>query len=170
MGSVLSFCRSRYGRRVFSIKGVSGFARRPLEASKSKLKGGGRLWIVGSDSIKARIYDQLSRGKMIRFSNSLSETFYEQLCSERIIIRQVGGKPTKRFERIKGMDAEALDSLVYAIAAKSSLQLTDASFTQRWHDLKSAPIVQQKSEEKEKPRFAADNWFGAERGNLRGDW
>ena len=84
-----------------ATKGISGFSRRPLEASKSKLKGGGQLWIVGSDSIKTRIYDQLARGKMIRFSDTLSETFYEQLCSERVIVRQAGGKPTKRFERIR---------------------------------------------------------------------
>jgi phage terminase large subunit GpA-like protein len=136
MNSVLSFCRARSGRRVMATKGVAGFSRRPLEASKSKIKGG-RLWLVGSDSIKSRIYNQLTRGRMIRFSNTLSPTFYEQLCSERVIIRMVGGKPTKRFERIKGMDAEALDATVYAIAAKSSLQLTAAAFDQRVHDLKT---------------------------------
>ena len=99
---------------------------------------------------------------------ALSETFYEQLCSERVIIRQVGGKPTKRFERIKGMDAEALDSLTYAIAAKSALTLTGAAFDQRLDELKNTPVG--KELVKEPVRYAVDNWLGAERGNLRGDW
>ena len=92
MQTVMNFCRARAGRRVMATKGLSGFSRPPLAASQNKTKHG-RLWLVGSDSIKSRIYDQLSKGKMFRFSNTLTEIFYEQLCSENVVIRMVGGKP-----------------------------------------------------------------------------
>ena len=67
------------------------------------------------------------------------------------------------------MDAEALDGLTYAIAAKSALQLTGASFNQRLDELKNAPAPGQEPV-KAPLKFAADNWLGRERGNLRGDW
>jgi phage terminase large subunit GpA-like protein len=140
--TVVAFCRSRAARRVMAIKGASGLSRLPLVASKSKMKGGGRLWIVGSDSVKSRIFDQLQRGTAIRFSDTLTPVFYEQLASERVVVRQVGGKPVRRFERIRGMRAEALDALTYAHAARSALTLHASNFDRREDDLRmiaSAP-------------------------------
>ena len=139
LSHVLDFARPRSARRVMAIKAVSGFARRPIEASKSKMKGGGRLWIVGSDSIKSRIFDQLARGTTIKFSDTLSPVFYEQLASERVVVRQVGGKPVRRFERIKGMAAECLDALVYAWAARARLGLNTAALDQLEEELRSPP-------------------------------
>ena len=131
LDSVLAFCRSRAAARVMCIKGAPGFGRPSIQASKSKMKGGGRLWIVGSDSLKARLFDQLRRGTTIRFSATLEPVFYEQLASERRVVHVVRGRPVARFERIKGMRAEALDAMVYALAAKSALLLTSAAFSQR---------------------------------------
>ena len=76
LAHVLDFCRSRASRRVLAIKGAPGFSRPPLLTSRSKMKGGGRLWIVGSDGIKSRIFDHLHRGTGIRFSDTLSGVFY----------------------------------------------------------------------------------------------
>ena len=118
---------------------LSPVLRRPIEASKSKMKGGGRLWIVGSNSIKSRIFDQLARGTTIKFSDTLSPVFYEQLASERVVVRQVGGKPVRRFERIKGMAAECLDALVYAWAARARLGLNTAALDQLEEELRSPP-------------------------------
>lgn len=138
---VLSFCRPRSARRCLAIKGAYGFTRPPLVASKSKMRGGGRLWICGVDGIKGRVFEQLRRGTAIRFSDTLSETFYEQLASERVIVRTIAGKPVKRFERLKGRAAEALDGLTYAVAAKRAITLDQAALAQREEQLRKPEPV-----------------------------
>ncbi len=139
MEHVMAFCRPRTARRVLCVKGVAGFSRLPLIASKSKMRGGGRLWLAGVDSIKAQLFSRLQRGSSMRFSDTLAPEFYEQLGSERRVIRTVGGKPVVRFERIKGMRAEALDGLTYPVAARAALMLNEAVFNRREDELRSPP-------------------------------
>jgi phage terminase large subunit GpA-like protein len=115
---VYSFCFPRAGRRVMAIKGASG-TRPSIQVSKGKVKGG-RLWIVGTDTIKTTIFNRLARGRSIRFSDSLEPVFYEQLASERRVVRYKRGQPTRRFERIVGKRAEGLDCLCYCFAARSA--------------------------------------------------
>ncbi|MCQ4191019.1 phage terminase large subunit family protein [Methylocystis suflitae] len=133
---ILTFCAARSGRRVMAGKGVPGFARPAIQASKSKIRGGGRLWLVGVDVLKSTIFDRLQRGRLIRFSNELEPTYYEQLSSERRVVRYVRGKPTRRFERIPGARAETLDALVYAHAARSAAPI---QFDQRESELRQQP-------------------------------
>lgn len=111
---VHSFTRSRFNRRVVSGKGVSGFSRQFLQKSS-----GQRLWLVGSDAVKAQIFARLARGNGFRFAEGLEPVFFEQLASERRVVRYVKGVPQPRFERIKGKRAETLDACVYAWAARS---------------------------------------------------
>jgi phage terminase large subunit GpA-like protein len=119
---VYSFCFPRASRRVMAIKGQFG-TRPVIKASATKMKGG-RLWIVGVDVVKASIFTRLQRGSMIRFSDSLEPVYYEQLASERRVVRYSGGQPIRRFERVSGRArAEALDCLVYATAARHALPL-----------------------------------------------
>jgi phage terminase large subunit GpA-like protein len=104
-----------------AIKGMYG-TRPDIQASKSKMKGGGRLWIAGVDGIKTTIFSRLQRGQMIRFSRTLEPVYYEQLSSERRVVRYKRGLPIRRFERISGRArAEALDCLVYAFAARAAV-------------------------------------------------
>jgi phage terminase large subunit GpA-like protein len=120
---VYSFCFPRAARRVMAIKGQCG-TRPVIKASATKMKGCGRLWIVGVDVVKASIFTRLQRGSMIRFSDSLETVFFEQLASERRIVRYSRGQPIRRFERVSGpARAEALDCLVYATAARHALPL-----------------------------------------------
>jgi phage terminase large subunit GpA-like protein len=136
---VLAFARPRAARRVMCVKGVSGFSRPPLLASRSKMKGGGRLWIVGVDAVKNQIFGRVQRGNSVRFSKKLEAVYFEQLASERVVMRTVAGRPVRRFERIKGMKAEALDATCYAWAARSALNLTSAAFEVREGELKNKP-------------------------------
>lgn len=117
---VLAFCHGRAGRRIMAGKGASG-TRPAIQVSQSKLKNGrGRLWIIGVDGIKGLIFSKLQRGASIRFSASLEPVWFEQLASERRVLRYVRGQPVRRFERLPGRRAEALDALVYAFAARSA--------------------------------------------------
>jgi phage terminase large subunit GpA-like protein len=119
---VMNFCVPRLSRRVFPGKGMAG-ARPPFAMSKGK-KVGNRLAIIGVDTIKSTIFDKLHHGRGIRFSDTLEEVYYEQLASERRVVRYSRGQPTRRFERVGRARAEALDALVYAHAARSSFKIT----------------------------------------------
>jgi phage terminase large subunit GpA-like protein len=116
---VSNFTKKRSSRRIMCTKGVGGFARPAIQPSKSKLRNGARLWIVGVDNLKSRIFAQVQRSNSIRFSETLEPVFYEQLASERKVTRSNSGKPVVRFERLPGAKAECLDALVYAHAARA---------------------------------------------------
>lgn len=127
--AVLAFCAARLGRRVLAGKGVAGFARPAI--ARAKLKRGRPLFLVAVDVLKSQLFARLARGGSIRFSNTLEASWFEQLTSERRVVRTVSGKPVARFERKPGMDAEALDCTVYALAAKAALTLSEAALAER---------------------------------------
>jgi phage terminase large subunit GpA-like protein len=113
---VYNFCFPRLGRRIMAGKGVAG-TRPVCEPSRGKVRGG-RLFLVGVDTIKSTIYDRLARGRALRLSDTLQASYFEQLASERKVVRYTRGQPVRRFERKPGAQAEALDCLVYAWAAR----------------------------------------------------
>lgn len=137
MDYVQAFCSPRFNRRVVAIKGAGG-NRQAIEASHSK---GSKLFIVGVDGIKARLLTTLARGRSIRFSNTLSAEWFEQLTSERRVLKYSRGQPVRLFERIMGRRAEALDCVVYALAVRN---LVKVDHERRGNDLRgvaSAPKV-----------------------------
>ena len=112
-------------------KGAAG--NRPwIEASKSKIKGG-RLFIVGVDGLKGYIIARLARGKTIRFADDIPRVWFEQLASERLVVRYSRGQPAHRFERVPGRAAEGLDCLIYAFAAR---QLVTINWRQRADEMR----------------------------------
>ena len=118
--AVMAFCAPRLRRRIMAIKGVSGFSRPIVERAK-RAKGKLPLWLVGVDAAKVRIFSELRR--RWRFSRDLEPVWFEMLCSERMQVRYSRGQPVRRFERIPGRRAEALDAVVYALAARSVLNV-----------------------------------------------
>lgn len=131
---VYKFCGPRFNRKIFAIKGDGG--KRPIiaPAAKQKIDRGLRLFIVGVDEIKAHLMMRMSRGETVRFSKSLEPVWYEQVTSERRVIRYVKGMPVRRFERKTGAKAEALDCLVYAFAIRHVL-------TTHWDQLETASVA-----------------------------
>lgn len=142
---VHSFTRPRFGRRIVSGKGVPGFSRPFIARSGMK---GLPLFLVGVDAIKAQLYNRLSRGSGFRFSADLSADFFEQLTSERRVIRYYKGQPVRRFERIPGRRAECLDSTVYAMAARqivgADLDRREAEVASVTGPRKAATVVRSK--------------------------
>ncbi len=132
---VVAFCHARSARRVLPGKGVAGFARPAI--SMTKTKKARRLFIVGVDALKTQLINRLARGNTIRFSNTLTPTYYEQLASEKRVIRYARGRPVARFERKVGARAESLDCMVYALAAKAALTL---NFDQREADTRMPDV------------------------------
>ena len=120
MSEVVAFCKPRRSRGVWPIKGDGGMKRPHVERSKSK---GSPLIIVGVDVGKTRLFNRLAASKpTIRFSDTLNERFYSELTSERAVVRYMRGQAVRRFERIPGRRAEALDSTVYALAAREMIR------------------------------------------------
>jgi phage terminase large subunit GpA-like protein len=124
---VYRFTKPRAGRRVFSIK---GYAEGPLiERSRKHW-----LYTIGTDGCKSRVYGLLEGGAHIRFSHDLPTRFYVELASERRVTYYKAGQPRKRWERVKGARAEALDSLCYAMAIR---QLVGVDLTHRENELRA---------------------------------
>jgi phage terminase large subunit GpA-like protein len=130
---VMNFCVPKMSRRVFPGKGMAG--TRPGFAMAKGKKVGGKLALIGVDTLKGQIFNRLQQGRDIRFSNTLEPVYFEQLASERLVVRYARGQPTRRFERIGRARAEALDCLVYAHAARQSFRIT---FDHREAELRSA--------------------------------
>ena len=115
MDRVLDFCHARHARRVVAIKGADG-NRPAIRESQTK---GQRLFIVGTDTLKAQLTERLMRGTSIRFSASLEDRFFEELAAERRIVRYRRGAPSALWERIPGRRAESLDCVIYALAVRN---------------------------------------------------
>ena len=131
MEAVYRFAFPRFHRKIVAIKGMAG--NRPwIERSKSRPRGG-QLFIVGVDGLKSHIVARLARGKSIHFSDTLPAVWFDQLASERVVVRYSRGQPQRRFERIPGKQAEALDCVVYGFAAR---QLVNVNWGQRESDLR----------------------------------
>ena len=136
--AVLNFCVPKASRRVFAIKGLFG-ARPGFQMAKGK-RIANKLALVGVDTLKNVIFDRLQRGRGIRFSHSLEPIYYEQLASERRVIRYARGQPVQRFERTGRTRAEALDALTYAFAARQAVNIV---YDRREQELRGTPSPRQ---------------------------
>ncbi|XWN29946.1 MAG: phage terminase large subunit family protein [Devosia sp.] len=153
---VYGFAFPRMRRKVFAHKGADGFKRPPIEFSRTKKGRGGRLVIVGVDTVKDMLMRRLTGRRRLRFSKNLPSSWYEQLTAERAVIRYSRGQPTRRYERVKGRRAEALDCTVYAMAAFSLVRLNP---DQRRADLARSDEVNA-AIHAPKPEAPKSDWLG----------
>jgi phage terminase large subunit GpA-like protein len=133
--AVLGYCQPRMSRRIFAGKGMNG-TRAAFAMAKGKALGD-KFAIVGVDGLKGIIFDRLQRGRGIRFSRSLEPSYFEQLASERRIVRYVRGMPVRRFERTGRVRNEALDCLVYCFSARQAVSI---NLERRAAELRNQPI------------------------------
>jgi len=153
-GMVHKFCRGKTPRRIYSIKGAEG-ARLiwPHRASRTK-HGADKVYIVGVDTAKDQIYGRLRiaprtdparldepQPGRIHFpmpgddgsgTELVTEDYFAQLTAEVCVTKYKLGKPYRVWDNPKKARNEALDTFVYAMAARSSL---------RARQLDKAPIV-----------------------------
>ncbi len=119
---VYEYCKNRRDR--YAIKGMGGYGR-PLIYKYTYPDAGIILTILGVDDGKNEIYNRLSVTEgagRIHFPLTFDETFFKQLTAERRIIRKSGGMLMPSWEPVaKGARNEALDCLIYSLAAAKSL-------------------------------------------------
>jgi phage terminase large subunit GpA-like protein len=119
-----AFCRERYARRVWAIKGVAGPAkliwpRRPSRKNMGKVN----LFLVGVDAAKDLLVGRLKITKHGRASNTSryrDEEYFAQLTSERVVTQHWKGRPRRTWVKSRARN-EALDVRVYAFAAYAGL-------------------------------------------------
>jgi phage terminase large subunit GpA-like protein len=162
--AVYDFCSSRYDRRIYPIIGRAG-TRKVWEPSKRK-KDGIRLIVIGVDQVKTDILTRLAisprdekgqpRPGALRLSSDLTEEWFEQLTGERRVVRYVRNRAVVEFRPLKsGQQVEALDTSVYAFAARHGLHLDFAERRTRTGIENPAPM------QTSRPR----TWLSGERSN-----
>jgi len=127
--SVYKFCEERMGRKILAIAGRSG--PRPIwptKLSTRKFKNGSRLHIVGVDTAKDSLHAALAvkqpdRPKYIAFAAELQDEYFRQLVAERRVTKTTkSGGAVRTWVKKPGARNEALDCLVYALAALKALE------------------------------------------------
>ena len=117
-----AFCKKRWARRIFAIKGRGGHGL-PIIANQSSANSHRvRLYSLGVDTLKAQLYARLNEihspgPGYCHFPIERDEKYFEGLTSEKAVTRYPGGRPTIRFEPKPGTVQEPLDCRVYATGA-----------------------------------------------------
>lgn len=119
---VYAFCKQRYARRVFAIKGVGGQGRPIVSKPTRNNAAGVRLFAIGVDTAKERIYSRLKITEpgagYCHFPADRDDAFFAMLTAEKMVIRYFKGQQIRKWEpKNPHQRNEALDCRVYAIAA-----------------------------------------------------
>lgn len=134
-----SFCRDKFGRRVWPIKGDDG--PRPIWPKKPSkaLKGKDRVFIVGVDSVKDLLYGRfkikIPGPGYFHFQKDFDQEFFGQLTSEIVMTKVSKGFPVREWKLKQNMRNEVLDCVVYAFAALRSMPI-------RWERVKVRTAAQ----------------------------
>ncbi|MFY9810834.1 phage terminase large subunit family protein [Aquabacterium sp.] len=116
--------RGKTGRRIFAIKGASGFDR-PVVSSPNRKQSGKDvrkvdLFIVGTDQAKLTLMRRLQLDKpgpgYMHTPSDRDEEWYLQLCAEKLVTRFIKGFPHREWHKQRDRN-EALDCRAYAYAA-----------------------------------------------------
>jgi phage terminase large subunit GpA-like protein len=124
--AVYDFCRTRYHRRVFAVKGQGGpYPVWPRKPTAKNIRGE-RPWMVGTDSAKATIMGRLRNAQAgtpgySHFPADPQQLYFEQLLGEALVTTYSKGQPIREWRPKKGVRHEALDARVYAYAALRAL-------------------------------------------------
>ncbi len=124
--------RGKTGRRIFGVKGVSGWGR-PIVAAPTRKRSGQSarkvdLFLVGVDEAKLTVMRRLSVQRpgpgFCHVPRDRGADWYSQLTAEKLMTRYVKGFPVREWHQTRPRN-EALDCRVYALAA---LKIANPSF------------------------------------------
>jgi len=127
--AVYHYARARAWKHVTAVKGASEAARPVLGKPRdidvnykgNKIRGGVKLWPVGTDTAKAMIYGRLRLLEpgpgYVHIGQWIPRDVLEQLTAERLVTKYQKGRPRLQWIKPAGRRNEALDCAVYALAA-----------------------------------------------------
>tara|TARA_R100000093_G_C1941679_1_gene72399 strand:- start:14 stop:1789 length:1776 start_codon:yes stop_codon:yes gene_type:complete len=131
---VYQFCKPRYARRVFAIKGIGGEGKaivsRPNKNNIARIT----LFPIGVDTAKELIYSRLRIKKFgagyCHFPKKYSEEYFRQLTAEKIVTKYRRGFKKREWVLMRPRN-EALDCRVYALSAFTLLNADLNTIVQR---------------------------------------
>ena len=132
--AVYKFCKHHAGKGVFAIKGVGGDGRplagRPSKNNSMKCP----LFPIGVDTAKDLVFARLSKkeegGGYVHFSDTLTDEYFKQLTAEKAVTRFHKGFKKRSYVKTRERN-EALDCMVYSIAAYAILNVDINTLVQR---------------------------------------
>lgn len=153
--SVYTFCKKNQGRRIFAIKGVGGdgkaIAGKPSKNNTVKCP----LFPIGVDTVKDLMFSRLkikeAGAGYVHFADTLDDEYFRQLTAEKAVTRFHRGFKKRVFEKVRARN-EALDCMVYAIAAYSILGVNVNALAARIADTE-APQKQEEAPERKPESF-----------------
>jgi phage terminase large subunit GpA-like protein len=161
---VYEFAKARLGRRIWAIKGESarGGARSPVWPTKrpsSRTKSTFRPVIIGvnaaKDTIRNRLHVEEPGAGFMHFPNDRDIGYFEQLTSERSVVKVSGGQKYRVWELPPGRANEALDCRVYAYAALCGLTHLGLKLNRR-ADIVAKPLDYDAAQQAYVPRQAIE--------------
>ncbi len=118
-----AFCRERYGRRVWAVKGASEpgkpvWPRKPTRSNVGKVA----LFVIGVHAAKDLVAGRLRIAEVgpgyCHFPDDRTEDYFRQLASEKVITRYRKGVAVREWRKVSDHARnEAWDCRVYAMAA-----------------------------------------------------
>jgi len=143
---VYDFCKTRFHRRVFCLKGVSGWGR-PIVSAPSEKKYGRnprpvKLFLVGVDEAKRVVHGRLKIEQpgpgYCHFPQTYTEEYFSMLGAEEIRIKYVKGVQRPYWHQTRARN-ESLDIRAYGLAV---LNLLDPA----WELLKLKTVQPEETE------------------------
>lgn len=124
---VYNFCKFREFRRVFPVKGTSGWGKGLINRPTKRLKEGVYLFLTYADELKSKVYSQLKaeKGKQgfchFPKKDMYDRNYFRMLVAEKLVRKRVANQYKLVWELPAGRRNEALDARCYAIAALNIL-------------------------------------------------
>ena len=172
--AVYSYAKTRAAHRVFAIKGVGGEGK-PIVGRPSKNNiGKVPLYAIGVDTAKEVHYSRLRIEEpgpgYCHFPAARDDEYFRQLTAEKQVIKYHKGFPSRVWVKHRTRN-EALDVLVYAIAAFSILNVNIDSLVKRFYANIEKRVVGSANTEVEKPHPLADpKKVRPKRGGFASNW
>lgn len=163
--AVYKFTADKASRRIWAIAGLAGQTRPvwPKGGSRSKKSGAGLYFLVGVDAAKDTIFARLRVDVpgpgYCHFPADREPEWFDQLTSEIIVTKTIGGYPTRVWEPKPNVRNEALDCRVYGFAALRSLFINWGVLQRSAAEIRSD--IQKPKGPKLPPPSRDSNWFGS---------
>lgn len=116
------FCKARYSRHVYAIKGMAGTGRPLVRAPDRKSRASVRLFQIGVDTAKEMLYSRLKIAEKgpgyCHFPAHYDADYFTKLTAEKVMTKYTRGFATRVWvKKTTSIRNEALDCRVYAMAA-----------------------------------------------------
>lgn len=166
------YAKGKTGRRLFAVKGVSGWGRPIVEKPQRKQSGKDArkvdLFLVGTDETKLVVMRRLAKtidhdpaqpapGGHCYFPADRDAEWYKQLTAEKLVTRYVKGQPVREWVKPDKARNEGLDCRGYAYAALKIMQPSFKRLAERLGTVQQRGFKPRKQVEEQAPTAVNDN-------------